>query len=244
VIDALLKVETPHGPSWHRYDDDGYGEHEDGSPFDGTGVGRAWPLLTGERAHYELAAGNRQEAERLMHTLGSFTSDGGMIPEQIWDTVDIPEKGLFCGQPSGSAMPLVWAHAEYVKLQRSLSEGHVFDMPLRTVKRYITEGTGSPYALWRTNLKSRTMVQGRVLRVESFEPATVRWSVDQWQTTRTVEARDTGLDVYVADLSTDELPVDTKVLVRFSWPGTGRPDSQEYAIDVVAGVPDGEDGGT
>ncbi len=27
-----------------------------GAPFDGTGVGRAWPLLTGERAHDELAA--------------------------------------------------------------------------------------------------------------------------------------------------------------------------------------------
>ena len=56
VIDALLKVETPSGPTWHRYNDDGYGEHEDGSPFDGTGIGRGWPLLTGERAHYELAA--------------------------------------------------------------------------------------------------------------------------------------------------------------------------------------------
>ena len=56
VIDSLLKVETPTGPSWHRYNDDGYGEHENGAPFDGTGIGRAWPLLTGERAHYELLA--------------------------------------------------------------------------------------------------------------------------------------------------------------------------------------------
>lgn len=63
VIDALLKVDLPAGPCWHRYNDDGYGEHEDGRPFDGTGVGRAWPLLTGERAHYELAAGNRVRAE-------------------------------------------------------------------------------------------------------------------------------------------------------------------------------------
>ena len=60
---ALLKVDTPVGPAWRRYNGDGYGEHEDGSPFDGTGIGRAWPLLTGERAHYELAAGRREEAE-------------------------------------------------------------------------------------------------------------------------------------------------------------------------------------
>ena len=111
VVDSLLKIDTPNGPCWHRYNHDGYGEHEDGSPFDGTGIGRAWPLLTGERAHYELAAGRTDEARRLMKAMEAFTSDGGMIPEQIWDTADIPERALYFGQPTGSAMPLVWAHA-------------------------------------------------------------------------------------------------------------------------------------
>ena len=60
VIDALLRVKLPNGPGWYRYNCDGYGEHEDGSPFDGTGIGRPWPLLAGERAHYELAAGRRR----------------------------------------------------------------------------------------------------------------------------------------------------------------------------------------
>ena len=61
VIDATLRVDTPRGPAWHRYQGDGYGEHADGAPFDGTGIGRAWPLLTGERAHYELAAGRARQ---------------------------------------------------------------------------------------------------------------------------------------------------------------------------------------
>ena len=85
VIDALLKVETPSGPAWHRYNDDGYGEHEDGSPFDGTGIGRGWPLLTGERAHYELAAGRVENAKRLLAALESFANEGGLISEQVWD---------------------------------------------------------------------------------------------------------------------------------------------------------------
>ena len=144
VIDALLKVETPCGPAWHRYNDDGYGEHDDGSPFDGTGIGRAWPLLTGERAHYELAAGRRTEAERLKRTMEAFANEGGMLPEQVWDAPDIPEQELFFGQPSGSAMPLVWAHAEYVKLRRSLHDGRVFDMPPQTVERYQVNKAGSP----------------------------------------------------------------------------------------------------
>ena len=89
VIDALLKVETPRGATWHRYNDDGYGEHEDGSPFDGTGIGRGWPLLTGERAHYELAAGREATAKQLLAAMESFANEGGLISEQVWDSPDI-----------------------------------------------------------------------------------------------------------------------------------------------------------
>ncbi|HEX3870835.1 MAG TPA: glycoside hydrolase family 15 protein, partial [Pirellulales bacterium] len=120
VIDHLLKVDTPQGPGWHRYNKDGYGEHADGSPFDGVGIGRIWPLLAGERGHYELAAGRRDEAEKMVDAMESFANESGLIPEQVWDSPDIPEHQLHFGRPSGSAMPLVWAHAEYVKLRRSL----------------------------------------------------------------------------------------------------------------------------
>ena len=57
MLDAVLKVDTPNGPCWRRYNHDGYGQREDGGPFVGYGKGRAWPLLTGERGYYELAAG-------------------------------------------------------------------------------------------------------------------------------------------------------------------------------------------
>ena len=165
VIDAMLKVETPFGPCWHRYTHDGYGEHDDGSPYDGTGVGRAWPLLTGERAHYELAAGRRDEAVRLLHAMEAFANEGGLIPEQIWDAPDIPERELFFGRPSGSAMPLVWAHAEYVKLRRSLRDGRVFDMPPQTVERYLVRKTGSSLAIWRFDRKVGSFPAGQTLRL-------------------------------------------------------------------------------
>jgi glucoamylase len=57
LVEALLRVELPTGIFYHRYNEDGYGEHADGSPFDGWGIGRAWPLLAGERGHYALLAG-------------------------------------------------------------------------------------------------------------------------------------------------------------------------------------------
>jgi len=131
AIDATLRVETEFGPCWKRFIGDDYGESESGEPFRdyGNGVGRPWPLLTGERAHYELAAGNRDEAIRLMHAMEGFANASGLIPEQIWDAADLPEKGLYRGQATGSATPLVWAHAEYLKLRRSIQDGKIFDLP-------------------------------------------------------------------------------------------------------------------
>ena len=95
VIDHVLKVETPVGPCWRRYNHDGYGQRHDGGPYLGWGQGRAWPLLTGERAHYELAAGH--DVTPYIKALEGFSSQGGMLPEQIWDEPDIPQLGLKLG---------------------------------------------------------------------------------------------------------------------------------------------------
>ncbi len=125
-----------------------------------------------------------------------------MLSEQVWDSPDIPERELFFGRPSGSAMPLVWAHAEYVKLRRSLREGRVFDTPPQTIQRYQVKKTGSPYAIWRFNHKCRTMQAGKTLRVEVLAPATVHWSSDDWHTAHDADTRDTGLGSYIVDLPT------------------------------------------
>jgi glucoamylase len=232
VIDALLKVEMPFGPAWHRYNDDGYGEHEDGAPFDGVGVGRAWPLLTGERAHYELAAGRGQEAERLLRSLETFANEGGMLPEQLWDALDIPERELFFGRPSGSAMPLVWAHAEHLKLLRSLHQGRVFDMPPQPVQRYQVEGIGSPYAIWRFNHKCQRIPVGKTLRLEVLAPAIVHWSTDGWQTVQDTGTRDTDLGVHVADLANSELSPGTQLQFTFFWPEVERWEGINFTVEV------------
>lgn len=235
VIDHLLKVETPSGPAWHRYDDDGYGEHEDGSAFDGTGVGRAWPLLTGERAHYELAAGRREEALCLLHALEAFASEGGLLPEQVWDSEDIPEKELFNGRPSGSAMPLVWAHAEYIKLCRSLRDRAVFDMPALTAQRYLEQQTGSDLRIWRLNHKCQSMPVGKILRIEVLADVVIHWSSDGWQSSHDAGTQDTGLGTHVADLSTDDLPAGTALVFTLYWPAEDRWEGTDFAVEIQGG---------
>jgi glucoamylase len=232
VIDSLLKVETPGGLSWHRYNDDGYGEHKDGAPFDGTGIGRAWPLLTGERAHYELLARRVECAKGLLATMNSFANEGGLIPEQVWDSPDLPKHNLFLGKPSGSAMPLVWAHAEYIKLRRSLRDGHVFDMPPQTVQRYLVDKTVSPRMVWRFNHKLRSMPAGKSLRIETLVPAVIHWSVDDWKTSQDAKSRDVDLGLHVADLATQSLPDGQKIQFTFYWPGAGHWEGTNFVVRV------------
>lgn len=233
VIDALLKVDLPGGPCWRRYNGDGYGEHEDGRAFDGIGIGRPWPLLTGERAHYELAAGNLAEAERLLAAMEAFSSNGHLLPEQVWDSEDIPERELFRGRPSGSAMPLVWAHAEHVKLLRSLREERVFDMPPQPYQRYQVEGVRSRLRVWRLNQKCRSVESGKILRIELTKPAVVHWSADAWRNVSDTPTRVTPFATHIADLDTENLAPGGAVVLTLYWRLDQRWEGVDYRIDIL-----------
>jgi glucoamylase len=232
VIDALLKVKLPQGPCWYRYNGDGYGEHEDGSPFDGTGIGRPWPLLAGERAHYELAAGRRKAAEELLHVMEFSTEYSRLIPEQVWDAPDIADRELFTGKGTGSACPLVWAHSEYIKLRRSLRDGKIFDQPLQTVQRYVFDQQKSAFFGWRFNNKCRSMPKGKQLRMALTAPAMVHWSVDGWQTSQDTNTRDTGLGVYAADLPTGKLTAGSEILFTFYWQHSQHWEGTNFSVVV------------
>jgi glucoamylase len=232
VIDELLRVKLPQGPAWYRYNGDGYGEHEDGSPFDGTGIGRPWPLLAGERAHYELAAGHATSAEALLGAMEHSTGASRLIPEQVWDTDDIPERELFAGKGSGSACPLVWAHSEYIKLRRSLVDGKIFDQPPQTVERYLTRGISAQYFNWRFNNKPRTMPCGRKLRLLLMEPALVHWSFDNWQSSQDSDSEESGWNLQHLDLPTETLAAGRQIVFTFLWKNSGQWEGQDYQVTV------------
>lgn len=236
VIDSLLKVNLPQGPCWYRYNGDGYGEHEDGSPFDGTGIGRAWPLLAGERAHYELALGHAKTAEQLLRVMEYSTHGTRLLPEQVWDAPDIPDLELFFGKQTGSACPLVWAHSEYIKLRRSLRDGKVFDQPPQTVQRYVVEKKASKYFGWRFNNKIRSMPQGKQLRLVLLSAARVHWSLDNWKTVHDTETRATGFDTHYADLPSNELASGHEVLFTFFWRDAQCWEGNNFSVIVEAEV--------
>jgi glucoamylase len=232
AADALLRVDTPSGPSWHRYNGDGYGEYEDGAPFDGAGKGRAWPLLTGERGHYELVAG--RDAMPYLEAMARMAGDGGMLPEQVWDASPIEERRLAPGRPSGSAMPLAWAHAEFIKLFVSWRQGRPIDLPEAVWQRYGGKRPKAARAYWLPQAPVSRIMTPADLCVGLSEAATVHWGVDEWQTPQDVETQDTGLGLHVALIPAGSLRPGQAI--RFTWRSveSGAWSGQDYRVEVVA----------
>lgn len=194
VADALLRAETPCGPAYHRYNGDGYGEHEDGSPFDGTGVGRAWPLLSGERGHGALLLG--EDPTPYLEAMASMTGPGGLIPEQVWDAQAVPERGLYPGKPTGAAMPLVWAHAEYLKLVVAAATGRPLERLQAVAERYGERYEKAPAAqvsFWRSQVPLHRLGKGLALVVEDAQPFVLHVGFDGWQSTFDLPSAPLGL---------------------------------------------------
>ena len=179
----------------------------DGGPFQGWGQGRVWPLLTGERAHYELAARQNSAAglnvDELIHTYEKFATGGQLLPEQVWDEADRPECSLRLGQPAGSAVPLVWAHAEYLKLLRSAVDGKVFDRIDPAYERYCApEGRKRrSLEIYSRRRPIQRMDAGGTLRILDENRFEAVWSDDGWKTVNSALGRALGSVGFSADIS-------------------------------------------
>jgi glucoamylase len=165
VVDSVLKSQTASGPGWHRYGikangaTDGYGDcyvpdptscHPTGKPWftHSDGSGHLWPLLTGERAEQDLQSGRRAAATRLAVDFQRMTWGLGYVPEQVWENPDTPPSpfganpttasiGFRNGQAAGSAAPLIWGQAQYLRLVLDLKADTLVDQPEITRARYL-----------------------------------------------------------------------------------------------------------
>ncbi len=149
-LDATIRVETPFGPAWYRYNYDRSGEPSPGAYYPGRG--HPWPFLTGERGMYEVAAGHTEAARVMLRAMEGFASASGMLSEQVWETSGgdnsrcadalaagwVPA-GPACqvaGRGTGSSTPLAWAHGEYILLLKSVLTAKVVGQPTIVRERY------------------------------------------------------------------------------------------------------------
>jgi glucoamylase len=223
VVDSILKIDTPYGPCWRRYNHDGYGQRKDGGPYLGWGQGRAWPILTGERAHYELAAG--RDVTSYIDAIEKFSSFGGMLPEQVWDYADLPAEGMYFGRSAGSAQPLVWAHAEYVKLLRSVADGKVFDRISVVEDRYAVVKEKRTFVnmlnIFQTARPISCIVAGHTLRIMDQNRFRVVYSTDNWASKNALDATVVGRPGAFVDIPTTSGQTGSIAFTLF-WPDENR----------------------
>jgi glucoamylase len=195
VVDSVIESQTASGPGWHRYgiaasgSSDGYGDcyvpditdcSPTGAPWfpTATGSGHLWPLLDGERAEQELQTGDVSSAVGLLETMQNMTSGIGLVPEQAWEDPDVPASpygsdpatasiGFTNGKAAGSASPLIWAQAQYLRLVKDLQAGSLVDQPAVTADRYVRNGPPAALPMSITSPSpgsagsgSQTMVSG------------------------------------------------------------------------------------
>ena len=230
VLDAVLKVDTPSGLCWRRYNNDGYGQRADGGPFVGYGKGRAWPLLTGERGHYELAAG--RSPSPYLRALGGFASPTELLPEQVWDEPDRPDVFMFLGQPTGSARPLMWAHAEYIKLLRSARDGKVFDLVPEVADRYLSARRACRrIEIWKHSRQVAAVREGFLLRIQAGSPFRLRWTRDDWGTRQDTQSAQTSLGIEYVDIT--DLPTQNgRIRFTFFWTEAARWEGRDFDVAV------------
>ena len=230
VIDAVLRTDTPFGSLWHRYNHDGYGQRDDGSAYEGWGTGRGWPLFTGERGHYELALGN--DVKPYLEAMENFATNTGLIPEQAWDAQDLPYAHMYLGRPTGSAMPLLWAHAEYVKLLRSANDGRVFDQIPEVAERYLGDRSKCKLLeVWKFNRQVKSIRLGYTLRIQAVSPFKLRWTKNKWSTVEDTASEYTSLKIYYVDLPMITVET-TSIEFTFFWLESNNWEEHNYRIAI------------
>ncbi len=162
----------------------------------------------------------------------AMSSPLGLIPEQIWDTDPIPAYGLVPGKPSGSAMPLVWAHAEFAKLCHSLGAGRPVDRPQATWARYRGVKPKIDYEIWGPSYRPKRIAPGRVLYVTMKAPARVHYGTNGWQDVADIDTEDTGLGLHVAKLPTETLKPGDCIAFTFFWPESGNWEGQNFEVAI------------
>lgn len=227
LVDELLEADLPQGPCWYRYTSDGYGEHPDGQAYDGNGQGRLWPLLTGERGHYELIRGG--DALTYLYAMAGMGDGGGMLPEQVWDTEGIAEYGLKYGRATNSAMPLAWAHAEYIKLACSILKGDPVDRPEPVWTRYHGIRPDPEVWFWSLLAPLKSLPAGKRLGFCLPSAATIHWCTEAGEE-QTLNTRPLAMGVHVARLPR----LDSMQQITFRLEGDGLP-AADHTVAIENG---------
>jgi len=125
----------------------------------------------------------------------------------------------------------MWAHAEYVKLLRSLVDKRIFDLVEPVAQRYRNSHPRPVIEVWKINRQVRQVPAGGVLRVQRSSQFVLHWSDDEWKTVRDTASTPTAVGVEFVDLAVTAQA--SSVVFTFYWPVEHNWQGEDYRVEVL-----------
>ena len=145
----------------------------------------------------------------------------------------MPSHFFHFGGPTDAALPLVWAHSEYVKLCRSAADGRVFDLVEPVHDRYVRHnGERKAIEVWKLNRQVQIIEAGTTLRIQANSPFLLRWTNDDWQHATDTPSKTTAVGIDYADIVVPNSTI--SVQFTFLWLDEDRWEGQDYNVQVRA----------
>ncbi len=129
-------------------------------------------------------------------------------------------------------MPLVWAHAEYLTLLRSVAEGRPFDEIPQIVERYQTPRERPVLEIWKFNRHAPRVPVGGTLRVQAPGSFMLHWSDDGWQTVHDTPSHSTALGIDFVDLPA-RAAAGSAFRFTFFWNRDARWEGRDFSVPIV-----------
>jgi glucoamylase len=111
-------------------------------------------------------------------------------------------------------MPLVWAHAEYIQLVRSSTDGQVFGLISEVADRYRNRRTSPPLEIWKFSRQVRSLPPGGTLRIQAASPFRLHWTCGEWQQAQDTDSKSIATGHEYVDI---HVPAGQKAPVRFTF---------------------------
>ena len=181
--------------------------------------------------NWRRVGGSRRTACGLRWS--ALPTKGGMLPEQVWDGPDCPWFELWAGRGTGAATPLAWAHAEYVKLLRSLADGRVWDRIEPAYRRYVRRGVRSNLVICKFSHQVRAIRAEQRLRLEVHAPAELHWSADEWTTVYHEAMEEIAPGVWAREFPAGIFSAGRVLRFTYYWPQEQRWEGRDFMISVV-----------
>jgi len=127
----------------------------------------------------------------------------------------------------------MWAHAEYLKLLRSLHDGRIFDRIDEVYDRYARgDSKRRLYEIWSFKRQPKCVIHDTTLRILAHEAFRLHWSNDNWQSIHETESSSPGLNIHFVDIEPKSLGQES-IVFTFWWSVAQRWEDEDFRVSVA-----------